>query len=312
MSWIFLAVAAQFISAGVALVDKYIVTSDKAMPRPFVYAFYSTILAGLWVVIFLFGALPIPFFQSLHIPSLRNIEIPTLGVIFLSLASAYLFFGALVSFYGALKEADASDVVPVVGAVSAIGSFVLSYIFFEARLTPNFVIGLLLLSLGTFLVSHLRFRAKTALLSIHAGIFFALHYVLIKELFNITSFDDGFFWSRVAFFVVALSMLLIPGYFSKIHAQTKHTTRRGGLLVLGNKFLAGISSILILKATAAGSVSVVQALGGLQFIFILLFTLFLGHKTPVECGEDLMCNEDIYHKATFIGIITIGFVVLFV
>lgn len=311
-SWIALAVVAQVINAGVALVDKYIVTSEKIMSRPSVYAFYTCILAGMWVVVFLFGIVPIPFLASLGIPSLAHVVSPTLNVAVFSILSAYAFFIALVSLYTALKDADASDVIPVVGAVSAVASFGLSHFFLGTRLTPNFIVGLLLLSLGTLLVSHLRFTWRTALNAIHAGLFFAVHYVTMKGLFNETSFDDGFFWSRVAFFVVAVSMLMIPGYLDKIHSQTKATTRHSGFLVLGTKLMAGIGSILILKATALGNVAIVQALGGLQFVFLLFFALFLGHKTPLEYGENIKHRHEVYHKVAFITMITVGFFVLFI
>lgn len=311
-TWIGLAVVAQVIGAAVALVDKYIVTHDELMPKPFVYAFYTCLLSGVWIAVFFLGLLPLPFIASLGVPSLTNIALPDLTTAALSMLAAYTFFIALVSLYTALREGDASDVIPVVGAVSAITSFALGYSFLGTRLTHNFMIGIALLALGTFLVSHLRFRWHTALVSIHAGIFFAAHYVALKGLFDLTDFDNGFFWSRIAFFVVALSTLMVPGHLLRIHGQTKVTTRRGSLLVVGNKLLAGVGSILILKATSLGSVAVVQALGGLQFIFILLFTFFWGHKTPVECGEDITCGEDIYHKVIFISIIALGFVVLFV
>lgn len=310
--WITLAAFAQAINAAVALIDKYIVTSEKAVPRPFVYAFYTTVLAGAWILVFAVGLIPLPGFRALGMPSLEFVYAPTLTIVAFSLLAAYAFFIALVSLFSALREADTSDVIPVVGAVSAIVSFTLGYSFLGAKLTPNFLIGIGLLAVGTFLVSHLRFNRQIAMMSIHAGIFFALHYVIIKGLFNITSFDNGFFWSRMAFFAVALSMLLVPGYFEKIRGTTKATTRAGGLLVLGNKFLAGIGSLLILKATSLGDVAVVQALGGLQFIFILMFTLFWGRSTPLACGENITCNEDIYHKAIFISVITLGFFVLFV
>ena len=312
-SWIVLAAIAEFFLALVAMGDKYIVTSSKAMPRPLMYAFYTCILAGMWVLVFLVGLLPIPFLQALGAPTFAKVEMPSLNMAALALLSGYTFFVALVSLYTALREADASDVIPVVGAISAIVSFILSYLFLGTRLTPNFVWGLLLLSVGTFVVSHLRFRLAIALSSVHAGIFFAIHYIAIKGLFNASSFDNGFFWSRAAFFVVALSMLLIPGYFEKIRGQTKATSARGGLLVIGNKLLAGIGSILILKATSLGNVAIVQALAGLQFVFILIFSIMLtGRITSPECGENHTCNEDIYHKAISTAIITIGFFVLFV
>lgn len=310
-SWILLAVAAQVIAAVVALADKYIVSSDAAMPRPLVYAFYTCLLSGAWIVVFLLGMLPVGFLSTLGIPSLHSVVTPTLYVAALSILAAYTFFLALVSLYTALRDADASDVVPVVGAISAIVSFCLSYIFLGTRLTPNFTVGILLLACGTFLVSQMRFTFKIVLVVLHAGILFAVHYVTMKGLFDATSFDNGFFWSRIAFIGVVLSMLLVPAYFTKIKNQTKATSPISGVLVFATKVLAGVGSILILKATAEGDVSVVQALGGLQFVLLLLFAFLLGNATPRECGENITCNRDIYHKAIFVGIITLGFFFLF-
>jgi len=311
-SWILIAVAAQVIAAVVALADKYIVSSDAAMPRPLVYAFYTCLLSGVWIIVFLLGMLPLEFLTTLGIPSFRSVLTPTLYVAALSVLAAYTFFIALVSLYTALRDADASDVVPVVGAISAVASFCLSYVFLGTRLTPNFVVGIALLAFGTFLVSHLRFTLKIALLTLHAGILFAVHFVTMKGLFDTTTFDNAFFWSRVAFIAVALSILLVPAYFTKIKNQTKATSATSGMLVFATKVLAGVGSILILKATAEGDVSVVQALGGLQFVLLLLFAFLLGNKTPPECGENITCNRDIYHKAVYVGIITIGFFFLFI
>lgn len=311
-SWILLAVGAQVIAAIVALADKYIVSSAAAMPRPLVYAFYTCLLSGAWIVVFLLGMVPATFIATLGIPSLESVVAPTLYVAALSALAAYTFFIALVSLYTALKEADASDVVPVVGAVSAVAAFCLSYVFLGTRLTPNFIVGIALLAVGTFLVSHLRFPFTIALSTLHAGLFFAIHYVTMKGLFDATSFDNGFFWSRIALIAVALSTLLVPAYFTKIKNQTKATSGTGGMLIFVTKLLAGVGSILILKATAEGDVSVVQALGGLQFVFLLLFAFLLGNKTPRECGENISCNRDIYHKAVFVGIITLGFFFLFI
>ncbi len=313
LPWISLALAAQFINAIVALLDKYIVTHQRVMPRPFVYAFYTSIFSGMWVVIFFGGFIPFEFVKGLGIPSFANVVFPTLPIAALAILSGYTFFAALVSLYSALREGDTSDVIPVVGAVSAIASFFLSYLFLGTRLTPNFMVGIFLLALGTALVSRLRFNWRTALTVVHSGIFFAAHYVVIKGLFDISgTFDNGFFWSRIALVIVALSLLLVPGYLTKIHGQTKATTRRSGLLVIGNKLLAGIGSILILKATALGNVSVVQALGGLQFVFILGFSIFFGRNAPVECGEKVSCRRDVYHKVAFVSIIVAGFFVLFI
>ena len=309
--WILLAAGAQFLNAIVALVDKYIVTDERIVPQPFVYAFYTCALSGAAIAVYALAAVP----TSLHgvaFPDIHNVRFPTLEVMGLALLSAYTFFYALVSLFQALRRADASDVAPVVGAVSAVCSYALAYLFLDARLTQNFLLGVLLLALGTALVSRFRFSWKIALSCLHAGVFFALHFVVIKGLFNATSFDDGFFWSRVGFVAFALSLLLVPPYGRRILAQAKATGGRASVFVLGNKVIAGFASILILKATELGDVSVVQALGGLQYLFIFaLGAFFVGPYTPSVCGEKGCTPRILLHKGLFIAIIAVGFLVLF-
>ena len=310
MHWIILAVVAQFLNAFVALVDKRIVSDEKILPKPFVYAFYTCLISGVWIVVYFISLLPLPF-DGLHLPRLDNVVTPTLEVVALSFLAAYTFFTALVSMFIALKVADASDVVPVVGATSAIASFGLGYFFLHTPITHNFALGITLLSIGTFLVSHFHFNVKVALTALHAGIFFAFHYVSLKGLFMVTSFDNGFFWSRIAFMFYAISLLMVPSFYEKIREQTKATTKHAGFLIFSNKILAGVSTILILKATDLGDVAVVQALGGLQFIFILLLgVIFTVSPHKLRVGE-VYRKETILQKALFVAVITFGFLVLF-
>ena len=83
------------------------------------------------------------------------------------------------------------------------------------------------------------------------------------------------------------------------------------MLVVGNKIIAGIASVLVLKATELGDVSVVQALGALQYLFILAFGVALGSHTPVEYGENVRDPKALLHKAVFVAVIALGFFVLF-
>jgi len=310
MSWILLAVAAQFLNAIVAIIDKHIVSDDKTYPKPFVYAFYTCLISGAWISVYFISLLPFSF-AGLNIPSFANVVRPSLEVVALSFLSAYTFFTALIAMFSALREHDASDVIPVIGSVSALASFGLGYFFLGATLSPNFMLGVALLATGTFLVSRLRFPFKIAMISLYSGMFFALHYIAIKGLFVLTSFDNGFFWSRVAFMFFALTLLMIPNYWERVREQTKATSRPARFLIFTNKVLAGVSTILILKATDLGDVAVVQALGGLQFVFILMLGIFFSQKhTPVAVGEKYTPST-ILQKAIFVAVICFGFLVLF-
>lgn len=310
MAWILLATAGQFINAIVAILDKYIVSDQKALPRPFVYAFYSCLATGFWGVIFLFGF--IPGLSSLGMPSFENVMRPSIEVVGLSFLASYTFFMALVSMYAALKEADASDVMPAVGAISALSSFGMAYAFLNASLSPNFIWGILLLSVGTFFLSQIRFKKMIILHVLHSGLFFALHYVAMKGLFVETNFDDGFFWSRISFVLFALSLLLVPTYLEKITQQTKQTTKKTGVLVILTKVLAGVAAFMLLKATDWGDVAVVQALDGLKFVFIMFIGLIFGKFIPHSAGENDFELKTIIRKSLYIAIISVGFVILFI
>ena len=313
MVWILLATVAQLLNAVVAILDKYIVTDKDALPKPFVYAFYSCLVSGAWILVYLIGALPMPeVLSGFYIPSLSAVENPTLVVVAFSFLAAYTFFFALVSLYSALKHAETSDLMPVVGTVSAIASFGLGYQFLGQSLSQNFLIGIVLLVVGMFFVVRKRLTKTVAFSALHAGVFFALHFVTMKGLFLETTFDNAFFWSRIGFVLFALTLLLVPSYLAMIKTQTQSSRPQTGFLIIFNKILAGIAGILILRATDLGEVAVVQALDGLKFVFILLIAIILGQKLPTACTEKSCRRKEIVQKALFVAIISFGYVILFI
>lgn len=309
MNWLLLATLGQFLNAVVAILDKYIVSDEKVLPRPFVYAFYSCLLTGFWVVIYFLGF--IPGLSEIGAPTFAHVESPTIHVVALSFLAAYTFFIALVSMYDALKRADASNTLPVIGSVSALSSFGMSYLFLDTSHTGNVMLGIALLAIGTLLVAQTLPRKDTVLQVVHSGIFFALHLVTMKALFDETSFDDGFFWSRIAFVLFALSLLLVPAYWEKIREQTKTTSKRAGIIVLAAKVLAGVAAFLLLKATDMGEVSVVQALDGLKFVFILLISLALAQSLPDTATDRDTRPSVVFRKLLYVVVILIGYIVLF-
>lgn len=309
MTWILLATAGQFLNAIVAIADKYIVSDERVLPKPFVYAFYSCLVTGGWIVIFFLGW--IPGLSDLGVPTLESVKTPTIQVVGMAFLAAYTFFIALVSMYDALRRADASSTMPIIGSVSALSTFGLSYLFLDASLHDNFIIGIVLLAVGTLLVAQTLPRVNVIIQVFHSGLFFALHYITMKGLFQETSFEDGFFWSRIGFVLFTLSLLLIPAYFEKIKNQTVHTSRRAGVLVLFTKVIAGVAAFMLLKATDLGDVSVVQALGGLQYVFILLIGLLFAQWLPETATDRDIRPQVFFRRVLYVVVILVGFVVLF-
>lgn len=309
MTWILLAAGGQLLLAVVAILDKYIVTDTKVMPRPFVYAFYSCLMTGGWMAIYLLAF--IPGVAALGVPSLQNVGAPTIQVVGMSFFAAYTLFMALVSMYESLKQAEAADVMPVIGATSALTAFGLSYMLLGTVLSSTFIWGISLLVIGTALVSQFQFSRFVALHAVHSGLFFGLHFLAMKGLFTETNFDDGFFWSRVSFILFALSLLLVPTYYHKIKKQTQSTSAASGLLVLFTKILAGVGAFLLLKATDFGEVAVVQATDGLKFAFIVIIAIVLGRFLPKSASKTHYTTHTIVRKTLFISIIIIGYILLF-
>lgn len=309
MNWILLATLGQFLNAAVGILDKYIVSDEKILPRPFVYAFYSCLLTGFWAAIYFLGL--IPAFAKLGVPSLLNVTFPTIQVIGMAFLTAYTFFMALVSMYEALKKSDASTVIPIIGAISALTTFLLSYVFLDASLTVNHIFGILFLSLGTLLVAKSLPTVNVVLHALHSGLFFAFHYITMKGLFIETSFENGFFWSRISFVLFSLSLLLIPVYFTKINSQTKSSNKRAGVLVVLTKTLAGVAAFLILKATDLGDVAIVQALDGLKFVFILLIASIFVHWLPESAVDKDTRPRALIRKFVYVTLILIGYLIIF-
>jgi uncharacterized membrane protein len=309
MAWILLATLGQFLSALVAILDKYIVSDEKAMPKPFIYAFYSCVLTGGWAAIFALGY--VPGLQAIGFPHLSNLQIPSLTVVALAFLAAYTFFMALVSMYSALRESEAVNVMPVIGAVSALASFGMSWLFLDTGVTLNLLWGVLVLALGTMMVAQALPDWDATLHVFHSGLFFALHYVTMKGLFLETSFDDGFFWSRLAFVLFALSLLLVPMNLRKVREQAGVTSRRTGVLVIVTKILAGVSAFLLLKATDWGDVAVVQALDGIKFVFILIITVFFASWLPDSAAVHEPRPHEVMRRVLYVTLIMVGYFILF-
>jgi len=261
---------------------------------------------------FIYAISFLPGMQTVGMPHISNVEWPTIQVLGMSFLAAYTFFMALVSMYTGLKEADASDVMPVIGAISAATTLVLSIALLGGSFGQTTLAGIALLIIGTLMVSQMRFTPTVMLHTFHSGLFFALHYIAIKGLFMETSFDDGFFWSRLSLVLFALSLLLVPAYITKIKQQSQKTTARGGILVLATKVLAGVAGFMLLKATDWGDVAIVQALDGLKFAFIILISLVLGKFIPHTAGENDFSITTIIRKVFYVSIICLGFTLLFI
>ena len=292
MSWIYLVLIAQLINALVVLWDKYLVTSKA---EPVVYAFYVSILSGVVVVLLPFGVISIPDPLTLWLP----------------VSIAFTFILSILLLYKALRTADASDVAPVAGAASAVSALFFDVIFLGGRLSNNFLIAFVLLVLGMALMSYFRFSKRVFLLTLCSGIIFGVSLVLTKIVFSFLSFVDGFFWSRIANVFGGVLLLAWPSNRRAIIKNVKNSPQGLKYAVIGNKTLAGLAFLLILLGVQMGNVGLVNALVGMQFVFILIFAVLFSKKFPKYFYEDVHNKGVVLQKILGVSFIVVGLVFMF-
>jgi uncharacterized membrane protein len=293
-TWLGIAVAAQFLFAIGVLVDRHIVVRAEHIGKPIVLAFYVSLMSGCVIVLAPFG-----------------ISLPSTLVVTLSLAAAVAFLAGIFFLYSALRIGHAADVAPVVGAVSAITTVILAAFSLEGDITPILFVPVALLILGTALISRFHFTTHTLLYTVCSGFGLGVMFLLVKLVFLEVPFLDGFFWTRMMNVVVALGLLLVPVWRMAILKGGTHSSRGAKLLVVGNKILAGAASVLMAFAVSLGPVSVVNALSGLQFVFVFVLTLLFARFMPGPRKFTSHVHVGLGHTAAGIACIVLGLGLLY-
>ena len=309
--WLPIAIFAYLINAGVYTADKYFLS--KKVHSSVAYAFY----VGIWsignVMLFLF----VPFF------------VPSLSWLILDLLAGLLFLWALVAWYKALHQSEATKVVPIVGAFIPVYSFILSYIFLGESLSQKELIALLILIIGGVLISikqKQESRMKKiiknimALLgskkaevhpvsrlitnSLIAAFAFASYYVLIKYIYMNQPFLESYIWTRLGSFFGALLLIITPHNREIILAKKKRGSAiKSWPLFLSIRFLAVIAFIFLNYAISLGNVALINAVQGVQYVFLLFIILVLSEKYPKILKEE-MGRTVLIQK--FMGVLLVG------
>jgi drug/metabolite transporter (DMT)-like permease len=300
MNWFLVALIAYFLVALQVILDKFLLSS-KRVSHPAIYAFYSGLLSLL--------TLPIFFPFGFHLVSGWEISTYFLaGIIFI--------YGVLCLFF-ALKKSEASKVTPVAGAVIPLVTFFLSIIFLGEGLGWVQIAGVLILILGGLLISFdLPLKVGKKFFAgfwhaILAGILLAVAFTAFKYFFERDSFSNVFIWTRLGLFLGALSLVLFPFWRQIIFAslakfkKPAQENKRTGILFVFNKILGGTGSALTNYAIALGSVTVVNALVSVEYIFVFLLGLLFSLWLP-KIFEEKGKFWDIAQKIGAIIIITIG------
>ncbi len=298
MSWILVALGGYFFSAVAALLDKYILSGP--IKAPAVYAFFVSLFS-------LFTLFFIPF-------GFQFFGWRTTG---LFLLSGILFLYGLVAFYAAVQRHEISRIAPLVGTVVslvAFGAVFLPGFFEDAAFTVVHILALLLLIGGGLSIAFdlpLRRGERIPIFVAMAGVAMGVSLLLLKYGYADANFVSGFVWSRLGMFAAGLSLLLVPAFRHQILAGSHRLSTpsreavHAGVVFVTNKICGGIATFLIAYAAFLGPVSFVQALSGMQYVFLLFLALPLSLRYPQVFGEKLFF-WDWFQKACAIILIGLG------
>jgi drug/metabolite transporter (DMT)-like permease len=296
--WLIVSVGSYFINAGVYIADKFLLS--KKIHSSITYAFY----VGIWSI-FNFVLLPLDFW----VPNLRELS--------LDIFAGVLFLITLVFWYKALHQSEATRVVPIVGALVPIFSFLFSFIFFGEGLSERQLLAFLVLINGGILISikrtrfyylkevndrlrnkfgdmvgsvHAAYRPTQRLIinSVVSALFFAGYYILIKYIYIQQPFIGAFVWSRLGTFLAVMFILFVPSWRRLVlekHRGQKSLKNLSFFILV--RLLAAAAFIMVNWAISLGNVALVNALQGVQYIFLFFMVLFISAKYPKILEEEL-------------------------
>ncbi len=204
-----------------------------------------------------------------------------------SMTAGLFFVLALWSMFTALQRSEASRITPFIGAWSPVFVLLISYFLIDDKLSWSQFIAFILLVIGGFLMVGGRggINRDVQLISLFSALSFAMFYVASKQSFMAMDFISGLLWIRIAAFIFALFLLLIPNTWSAIKDILKIKTE-AKLAFLGGQLAAALSALVVNYAISLGSVSLVNALQGLQYVFLLVLVILFSWKWPGLLSEE--------------------------
>lgn len=270
--WLVITAGAYFLNAIAAVVDKFLIS--KKISNPAVYAFYISALGLLGLILIPWGFGWIGWFN--------------LGIV---LVAGITFTGALLHLFKGLAVNESSRITPFIGGLSPIFVFLFSFFLLGERLGEKQLLAFVLIITGTIFISLGRSSRKNLARGFwYAGIsalMFGISYTLTKLAYNNLSFINGFVWLRLTTFIGGLLLLYSASNRRDIFGGNKKDAAKIGPLFLFGQAAGALSFVLVNYAIFLSSVTIVNALQGLQYVFLLIMVLILAQWRPYLLEEKL-------------------------
>jgi drug/metabolite transporter (DMT)-like permease len=292
--WILLAIVSYVMLALSGIADKFLLSHVNR--HPVVFAFYTGITGPLSLLLAPFGLqilLPIDFY--------------------IAIIGGVCFVLALYFLYSAIQQTTVSRILPIQGGMVPTFTLVLAYFLLNERLTMFQDLAFIFLVVGAVLMSikhddtgwHPQ-ALKNALI---AALLFSLSFVFTKYIFDRSNFISGMVWTRFGFTITALGFLVSKSFRNYIFHAPEQAKAKNIALYYGARVNGTIAGFLQNYAISLGSVSIVNALQGVQFTFLLIITIILSIYFPKILKEKIT-KAILLQKIIAMILITIGLLLL--
>jgi len=324
--WFTLAILSYLFLALTAFLDKYILGGP--LPSPKIYSFYTGILSLLVLLL-----IPIGFLVSFgFLAPLRMIFpetskiflIPNLPLIILSLTTGIIAILFLFFYYKGVQDFEISRIGPAVGGITPLFILGIIYFFtfissglgFERRvLAPRELLALILLILGSVILTLHRDKLATLgslKASFIASFFLGLSFVLSKIVYKFLGFWPGFIWIGIGQFSGAMFFLFFHEVRNEVFSKRGILGKKIAFPFIFAKGIGGLGSILQNRAIFLAPVvflPVINALSGVQYIFLIILATLLFFKFPGILKEEIS-RKVLLQKAIAVCLVVMGLVFL--
>lgn len=305
MSWIIVAISAYLILATTNLLDKFLVESFLRNSRA--YAFIACIMG---LAVFAVS----PWF----------LVWPGYYLFIFNLFNGAIFAVALWFLYEALYRGEASRILVLIGGLTPVFSLFFSITLFGEKFSDNQWLGMAVLLIGIFTIAFLpaprsylsRVLSKLKLsqaatksgvrLAVGSALAYSLYFISTKQAYVDQPFMSAFIWNRLGAAIFVLLFLISKSDRQAIiETLRRPSPNRNKFLVFLNQGLGSLGFLLQNYAVSLGSVVLVNALQGIQYVFLLVISAGLALLAPKLLKETFSWRI-IIQKAFAVILITIG------
>ncbi len=299
MLWLIVAILAYLILAVVFLVDKYLLVGP--IPNPKVYSFYIGVL-GVAVLLL------VPFIDFYILEPFQFL---------LAFISGASFIWGIFWFFKGLKQFESSRIVPAVGGILPIFTFLLVYLFSGGKEILQLweVLAFLLLIFGSVLITYEKSKGiplKSLRVSTVAAFFFAVSFVFAKYVYLENPFLLGLVWIKLGGVLMALIFLFNRRLRSELFKEKIGLQKKTAAIFLSSQTAgagAGILQNWAIALAPLAYIAFVNALQGVQYVFLVILAVLLSLKFPQLLKEQIS-REVILQKIVAILLIGAGLALL--